>query len=181
MQAEVKDLLHIAWVQGGHADVEQHRLGLAAQRRALAARVVADHSQYAAVLADAGVVGMLERVTAAVHARRLAVPQAGDTVKLLLAHRMQHLRAPHRGGRKVLVEAVDELDVPGQQRLLVLDEGRIQHAYRRAAVAGDEHAGLQPSALVGARLIEHQANQRVDAAHVDGAFFLGEGIWNVFF
>ncbi len=179
MQPEVQDLLHVARVQRGHADVHQHRLRLAGKRRALAARVVTGHREHAAVLADAGVVGVLERVAAAVHTRRLAVPHAGDAVELLLAHGVQHLRAPHGGRGQVFVQAIDEVDVPGQQRLLVLDEGGIQHAHRRAAVAGDEHAGLQAAALVGTRLVERQSNQRVDAAHVDRAFFLGERRWGV--
>src|SRR6476646_9051846 len=54
--------------QRGHTEVEQHRLRLTAQRRRLAARVVADHCDDPAVLADASVVDVLERVAAAVHA-----------------------------------------------------------------------------------------------------------------
>jgi hypothetical protein len=91
--------------------VHQHRLALAEHSaRALAARVVADHREHAAVLVDAGVVGVLERIARAVDARRLAVPQAGDAVELLFAHRVQHLRAPHGGGGQVFVQAVDEVD-----------------------------------------------------------------------
>ena len=174
MQPEVENLLHVAGVQRGHADVEQHRLGLAAQRRGLAARIIADHRDDTAVLVDARIVGVLERIAAAVHARRLAVPHAGDAVELLVAHGVQHLRAPHRRGSQVFIDAVDELDVVFEQQLLLLDQRRVEHTHRRAAVARDEHAGLETAACVGAHLVECQAHQRVDAAEVDDAFFPGK-------
>ena len=73
---------------------------------------------------------MLQRIAAAVHARRLAVPHAGDAVELLLAHRVQHLRAPHRGGGEVFVDAVHKMNVVLQQKALLAYKRRIKHAYR---------------------------------------------------
>jgi len=110
--------------------VEQHRLGLTAQRRGLAARIVAHYGEDAAVLVDTSVVGMLERIAAAVHAGRLAVPHAGDAVEFLVAHRMQHLRAPHRRGGEVFVDAVNKLDVVFDQHFLLLEQCRVEHAHR---------------------------------------------------
>ena len=167
VQAEVENFLDVARVQRGHADVEQHRLGLAGEGGALAARVVADDGEHAAVLADAGVVGVLEGVAGAVNTRCLAVPHAGDTVELLLADGVHHLGAPDGGGGEVFVQAVDELDVVFEEKLLLLDQGRVEHADGRPAVAGNEHAGLEAATFVGANLVEGQPNQRVNAAEVD--------------
>ena len=175
VQAVVEDFLDVARVERRDAHVEQHGLGLAAQGGALAARVVADDGEDAAVLADAGVVGVLEGVAGAVHARGLAVPHAGDAVELLLADGVHHLGAPHGGGGEVLVEAVDELDVVFDEQLLLLDQRRVEHAHRRAAVAGDEHAGLEAAARVGAHLVEGQPDQCVDATEVDFAGLFCEG------
>ena len=80
---------------------------------------------------------------------------------------MHHLGAPHGGGGEVFVEAVDELDVVFEEQLCCLISAGVEHADRRAAVAGDEHAGLEAAARVGAHLVEGQPNQRVDAAEVD--------------
>ena len=167
VQAQVEDFLDVGRVERGHADVEQHGLGLAGEGGALAARVVADDGEHAAVLADAGVVGVLEGVAGAVDARGLAVPHAGDAVELLLADGVHHLGAPHGGGGEVFVEAVNELDVVFDEQLLLLDQRGVEHAHRGATVAGDEHAGLEAAARVGAHLVEGQPNQRVDAAEVD--------------
>lgn len=76
---------------------------------------------------------------------------------------------PHGGGGEVLVEAVNESHVVFQQQLSLFDQRRIEHAHRRAAVAGDEHAGLEAAARVGAHLIEGQSNQRVDTTQMDVA------------
>jgi hypothetical protein len=119
VQPEVENLLHIGRIQRRHAHVPQHRFALARQAAALAAGVVAEDGQYAAVLVNAGVVRVLQCVAAAVDPRRLAVPHAGDTVELLARHGMQHLRAPHGGGREVFIETVDEMNVVLEQQLLL--------------------------------------------------------------
>jgi len=174
VQAEVEDVLHVARVQRGDADVVEHGLRLTRQRGRLAARVVAEDGEHATIAQGAGVVGVLERVARAVYARRLAVPGADHAVELLLAHRVHHLGAPDGGGGEVLVEAVDELDVVLQQQLLLLDEVGVQHAHGRAAVAGDEHGVVQTAAAVEADLVHRQAHQRLDAPDVDDPLFCRE-------
>ena len=93
---------------------------------------------------------------------------------ITLADRVQHLGAPHRGGGEVLVDAVDEVDVVLEQQLLLLEQRRIEHAHGRAAVARDEHPGLEPAPCIGAHLVQRQAHQRIDAAKVNLAAFLRE-------
>src|ERR1700760_1296679 len=110
--------------------MKQHRLALTAQRRALAARIVPHPGKHTPVLAYAGVVGMLQRIAAAVHPRRLAVPHAGHAIELLPADRVQHLRTPHGSRREVFIEAVDEMYVMLEQELLPPDQRRIEHTER---------------------------------------------------
>ncbi len=181
MQAVVEDFLNVGWVQRGHANVVEHGLGLAAQRRALAAGVIARDGQDGTVLADTCVVGVFERVAAAVHARRLAVPHAGDAVEFLLAHGVQHLRAPHGRGSEVFVKAVNEVDVVAQQQFLLFDQRCVEHAHRGAPVAGNEHAGLEAAPCIRAHLVDREAHQRIDAAEVDFSGLLRERVDDILF
>ena len=130
VQTQIQDLLGVARIQRRHADVKQHRLRLTAQGRRLAAGIVADDRQHPAVLVDAGVIGVLQGVARSVDARGLAIPHAGHAIELLATDCVEHLGAPHRRRRKILVEAVDEMDVVLDQQLLLLDEGCIEHAHR---------------------------------------------------
>ena len=54
---------------------------------------------------------MTKRVAGAVDARPLAVPDAEHAVVLAFAEKLGLLRAPQRGGGKVLVDGGLELDV----------------------------------------------------------------------
>ena len=87
---------------------------------------------------------------------------------------MQHLRAPHGGGGEILVQAIHEMDVVGQQRLLVLEEIRVEHADRRTTIARDEHPGLQAPALIHADLIQGQPHDGFDASQVYDSILFGE-------
>ena len=110
---------------------------------------------------------MLEGVAGAVDARGLAVPHAVTPSNFCLPT-VCIIWVPHTaGGGEVFVEAVNELDVVFDEQLLLLDQRGVEHAHRGATVAGDEHAGLEAAARVGAHLVEGQPNQRVDAAEVD--------------
>jgi len=166
VQAQVQNFLHVGRVQRRNAQVKQHRLGLAGQRRAFATGVVPHNRQHTPVFADAGVVGVFEGVARAVYAWRLAVPHAGDTIEFLLAHGVQHLGAPDGGGGQVFVQAVNKMDVMFQQQLLLLEQGGVEHAHRRAAVTRDKHAGLETAARIGTHLVQTQAHQGVDATQM---------------
>ena len=66
------------------------------------------------------------------------------------------LRAPDRGRRELLVEAGLEMDVVGLEELLQPRELQIEPADRRAAIAGDEAAGVEPGAAVALLLGDQQ-------------------------
>ena len=82
VQAEVEDLLQRAGVERRHVQRGERRLAGARQRRALAARVVADERERAAVGVRAREVRVAQRVHRAVEARVLAVPDADHAVVL---------------------------------------------------------------------------------------------------
>ena len=86
---------------------------------------------------------MAERIAAAVDAGALAVPQAEHPVELAFAAHFRLLRAPDRGRRQLLVEARLEVDVVGLEQLGERDELQVEAAERRAAVAGNEAAGVR--------------------------------------
>jgi len=176
VQAVVEVFLQVGRRQHRDAAGGKDVLALVGHGRGTRRGVVAGDQQHAAVFRRTGMVGVAEDVAAAIHARPLAVPHRENAVVFGLRKQVQLLRAPHRGGGEILVDAVHEVDVVLHQQLLLLDQRGVEHADGRAAVAGDEHARLEPATGVGAHLIEGQTDDRVDAAEVDVSFFLGERV-----
>ena len=84
--------------------VEEVELGLMRGRGRFGGVVVAHQRQHAAVLRGAGEIGVAQGVAGAIDARALAVPDAEHAVVLALAAQFGLLRAPQRGGGKVLVD-----------------------------------------------------------------------------
>ncbi|CUJ49355.1 Uncharacterised protein [Achromobacter xylosoxidans] len=173
VQAVVQHFLHAGGEQRrDHAGLEDV-VALVRQRRRLGRMVIAGHHQHAAVRRRAGGVGVLEHVAAAVHARPLAVPHAEHAVVLGAREQVDLLRAPHRGGRQVLVDARLELDVVRLQVLGRLPHVLVDPAQRRAPVARHEPGRVQPRAQVAQPLHHRQAHQGMDAAHPGAAAFQG--------
>ena len=125
--------------------------------------VVAHQCEHAAARRGAREIGVAEDVAAAVDARSLAVPEPEHAVETALASHLRLLRAPDRGGREFLVEAGLEMDVVGLEQVLQPRELQIEAADRRAAVAGDEAAGIEPSAAVALLLRDQQPRDRLRA------------------
>ena len=99
--------------------------------------VVAGENQHAAVLRGARGVAVTEYVAAAVDAGALAVPDADHAVIFGAGREVELLRAPDRGGGKVLVHAGLELDVvllevfSGGEKLLVVTAERASRDSRK--------------------------------------------------
>ena len=90
---------------------------------------------------------------------------------LRLRVEVELLRAPHRGGGQLFVDAGLEHDVLRRQVLLGLPQRLVVAAQRRAAVAADEAAGVQPGQGVALLLQHRQAHQRLHAAHEGATVF----------
>ena len=125
--------------------------------------VVAHQREHAAARRGAREIGVAEDVAAAVDARSLAVPEPEHAVEPALAAHLRLLRAPDRGRRELLVEARLEMDVVGLEQVLQPRELQIEAADRRAAVAGDEAAGVEPGATVALLLRDQQPRDRLRA------------------
>ncbi len=131
--------------------------------------VVAHERQHAAVLRGSGEIGVTKHVAGAVDARSLAVPHRKHAIEFALAAQFGLLRAPHRGGGQVFVEAGLEADVGGLEMALGAHELLIEAAERRAAVAGDEARGIEPGAAVALLLHHAEADQRLETGDEDAA------------
>ena len=167
MHAEIEIFLHARRIQHRHHRADELMIGLVRQRGRLGAVVIACNQQHTAVLAGARVIAMLEHVTAAVHARPLAVPHGEHAVVLGVRVKIELLRAPHGGGTQFLVDARHKLDVRFFEVLFRFPRVLVNRAEWRATIAGNETASVEPGPFVDLPLQHHQAQQRLRAVHVD--------------
>ena len=123
--------------------------------------VVAHQGDDAAVLRRPGEVGVAEHVAGAVDARPLAVPDAEHAIELALATQFGLLRSPQCGRGQFLVETRLEGDIGRGQLLRRAHELLVEAAERRAAIAGDEAAGMKPGAAVALVLHQAEADDRL--------------------
>ena len=157
-RAIIQNLLHAGGRQNRHHHVDEGEFGLVRGGRGFGGVVVAHQRQHAAVRRGPGEIGVAEHVAGAVDAGTLAVPEAEHAVELAFAAHLRLLRAPQRGRGELLVEAGLEMDVGGAEFLFQPRELQVEAADRRAAIAGDEAAGVQPGAAVA--LFLHQQQPR---------------------
>ena len=167
VQAEIEELLHPGGVKHRDHRVDHRVIALMRQGGGLGAVIVSQQHENAAVARRAGAVGVTDGVAAAVDAGALAVPDADDAVVLRGAEHAELLRAPDGGGGEVLVDARLEVNVVTGEEGPRLPQRAVVGAEGRAAIAGDEHAGLQPRRLVAPALEHGQADQRLGAGHED--------------
>src|SRR5690349_9710276 len=99
---------------------------------------------------------MLEHIAAAVDAWTLAVPHGEHAVDLGAAVEVDLLRAPDGRRREVLVEPGLEHDVGPLEERARLPQRLVECAERRAAIAGDEAARVEPCELVALALQDQE-------------------------
>ena len=73
--------------------------------------IVARETQDAAVFRRTRRVAVAEHVTATIHARTLAVPDARNAIELCAGRQIELLRSPHRRRGKIFVHAGLKFDV----------------------------------------------------------------------
>ncbi len=135
--------------------------------------VVAGQQQHAAVLGAAREVAVAKDVAGAVHARALAVPHGIDAVVAAVVEDVALLGAPDSGGRQVLVDACLEVDVVILEEFPRLPELLVEAAERRAAIAGNEAAGVEAGFAVALALHHRQAHEGLRAGQEDASGFQG--------
>ena len=156
----------------GRIEYRDHRrhegvVGLMRHGRGLGGVIVAGEAEHAAMLRGAGGIAVLQHVAGAVDARALAVPDAEHAVLACAGRELDLLRAPDGGRGELLVDRrAGTIDVVRRSRkLLALHELLVVAAERRAAIAGDEAAGVEPCArsrricAIGSRTSAWQAGQ----------------------
>ena len=151
----------------GHLPADQRGLAGVRDRGRDGGMVIAHHHQHAAVARGARGIAVVQGVAGAVHARTLAVPHGEHAIDLAVA-RMPACCAHDGRGRQVFIDAGQEADLVGVQRLLRLPHGHVHAAQRRSAVAGHE-AGRVQAALVHPALRQHDAHQRLGAGQENAA------------
>ena len=112
-------------------------------------------------------VHVFEHVNAAVHARAFGIPQGKYAVVNRLAHQMQLLRSPDRGGSDVFIDAWKKADMVSIKVFFGGPESFVQPAQRRPPVAGNKACSVQAGCLVPDSLNQRQANQRLNAAQIN--------------
>ncbi len=173
-QAEFEDVLHAGRIEDRHHRAGELAFRAVRQGGRTAGVVIGGQRQHAAVLRGAGGVAVLEHVAAAIHARALAVPHGVDAIDLGTGEQVGLLRAPDHGGAEVFVEAGLEFHAGFGEIFLRPPQFEVEAAKRRAAIAGDEAAGVQAGGLIAQPLHQRQPHQRLHTAEVDAALGAGE-------
>ena len=163
-RAIVENLLHAGRRQDRHHHVDEGEFGLMRGGRGFGGMVVAHQREHAAVRRGPGEIGVAEHVAAAVDAGALAVPERRTRRRTCPSPRISACCAPQsavaassslRPGSKWMSFALNSFGQPG--------ELQIEPADRRAAIAGDEAAGVEPGAAVALLLREQQPRDRLGA------------------
>ena len=165
--AVVEDFLDAGRTQHGNHRVDHRELALVAGGRRLAGVVVAHQHQHAAELRRAGQVTVPEGIAGAVDTGALAVPDRKDAVVLPFAADFCLLRAPHRRGRQVFVDARNEDDVVRVEVLFGAADLLVQGAQRGATITADVARGVVAFALVALLLRHRESHQRLRARDED--------------
>ena len=164
--AVVEDFLNVGRVQHRNRGSDEGMLALVRQRRGFAAVVVTRQQQHAALGRHTRRIRMLEHVAGTVDARPLAVPHGEHAVVPGTGEQVGLLAAPHRGGGQLFVDARLEVDGVLLEVVAGFPEALVQPAQGRAAIAGNEAAGVQATCLVALMLEHRQTGQGLGTGEV---------------
>src|ERR1700684_3147523 len=105
---------------------------------------------------------MAEGVAGAIDARAFAVPHGEDAVVLALAAQFGLLRAPDRGGGKILVDAALKADIAFLQKRCSAEELTIEAGEWRPAITAHIARRVETVAPVDFLLHQAQPHQRLE-------------------
>lgn len=157
--AVLKDLLDVRGVEHRKAVGRHYLFAVVRDGGRLAGVVVSEHGEDAALGVRSRVVAVLDRVARPIYPKALAVPDGEHTVHGRFADVLQLLRAPHRSGGQVLVDARFEHHVGLLQGGGRLPQGLIDPSQRRAAASGDIARGVQAGRSVELASQEQQSHE----------------------
>ena len=177
VQAVEQEFLDGGRVEDGDAGREQDVVALVRHRGALAIVVVAGQDDGGAVRPRAAHVGVLEDVAAAVDAGALAIPNAVHPVDLRAGKQVHVLGAHHRRGGQFLVHRRLVHDAVLPEQAAHPRQREVIARQRRALIAGNEGARLQPVPGIAPLLVDGKPHQGLDPGQVNAA--LQHGIFVV--
>ena len=169
-QAIFDEFMHRRGRQERHEGRLEVMVALVGQGGGFGAVIIAHDSEHAAMRRRAGGVAVFQHVHGAIEAGALAVPDAEDAIALRRRVERNVLAAPDGGGAQFFVHAGNEVDILFLQPLLGAPKLLIITAQRRAAITGNETAGVQPGGGVAPFLHQRQPHQRLHARHEHAAF-----------
>src|SRR3954454_14885919 len=113
-----------------------------------------------------GRVAVLQRVAAAIDARPLAVPDGENAVVFRPGKQADLLAAPYRRRGQLLVDRRLELEMVALDKAARAPQRLVEPAERRAAIAGNKTARIEPRRHVALALQQWQAHQRLRAGQI---------------
>jgi hypothetical protein len=113
---------------------------------------------------------MFEHISAAVHPRTLAVPNAVHPVELRTGKHLENLAAHHRCGPELFIDGGLVHDVMFFEKMPHTGQGQIIPGQWRAFVPGDESARAHLIAGIATMLIDRQPHQRLNTRQIDLSF-----------
>ena len=132
--------------------------------------VVTGNREHAAVGRSAGQIGVPKRITRAVDARALAVPDAEDAIDLGPRKHADVLRTPDRSRGKVFVDRRTEHHIVRIELRLRAPQLEVVATHRRAAITRNVAPGIETCRCIAQALLNRQSHQSLNAGHVEPAF-----------
>lgn len=129
--------------------------------------IVARQHQHTTARRSAGVIGVAQRIAAAIHTGCLAIPQGKHTLGLRARKESKLLRAPNSRRRQVLVKARLEMDVGALQKRCGPPQLLVETTQWRTTIARHIATGLPAARSILGALHEQHAYLRLGAAEVD--------------
>ena len=167
VEAEIENFLYPGRVKHRDAGVHERVFRLMGQSGGFAGVIVAGEQQHPAVPRRPGGVAVLQRIAAAVHTRPLGVPHRKNAVVFGAREQVELLAAPDRGGAQLLVDRRLKANVVFFDKAARAPQCLVEPAQGRAAIAGDETAGVEPGGGIALALHHRQAHQCLGPGQVD--------------
>ena len=167
LESQFQHVTEIARVEHGNSGVHEAVFALVRKRGRFADVVVAGHHQNASVPGSSRVVGVLEHIAAAVHARALAVPEPEYAVITAAGKQVDLLRAPDGGGCQVFVESRLEVNGGLFQERFRAPELLIQSGKGRTPVSGNETRCIQTGPGIALALQQQQLDQDLQTGEIE--------------
>ena len=159
VDAQIEHVLNGARIQ--HREMQRDECRIATRRkcRRLCRSIVAHEQDHTTLATRTAETAVTNRISGAVEARRLAVPDTGNTFVLRTVVGLGDLRAEDRCRCELFVEPWHVHDVELVEQLALALQLAVVAAERRTLVAGNERRGVPTLGPIGAHQVDRQATR----------------------